>query len=104
MEKTRINYEATRNLGENVQREAANYQNLYTQQIYGTFKNMLQNCFQGDDATTAINQLDALRNDFDAMYEVMMQYGKQLVKAANDYEADMQASKALAAKLTGNRK
>lgn len=102
MEKTRINYDATRQLGKNIQSEAANYQNIYVQQIYQSFKNNLQNCFQGDDATAAINQLDALRDDFDAMYEVISQYGKQIVKAANDYEQDMIAIKHTPP--TGNRK
>ena len=104
MEKTRINYESTRQLGESIQREADSYQNIYAQQIYTTFKNSLQNCFQGDDATAAIEQLDALRDDFDAMKDVISQYGKQLVKAAQDYEEDMRASKIAASSLTSNRK
>ncbi len=104
MEKTRINYEATRQLGNDIQKEAGVYQNIYSEQIYTTFKNLLQNCFQGDDATTAIEQLDGLRNDFDAMKEVITQYGVQLVKAADNYEEDMRASKVEASALTANRK
>lgn len=104
MEKTKINYEATRELGNKIQTEANNYQNIYSQQLYTTFKNSLQNCFQGDDATAAIEQLDGLRDDFDAMKEVVTQYGKQLVKAAQDYEEDMRASKVAASVLTTNRK
>ena len=104
MEKTRISYEATRQLGDSIQKEATVYQDIYAQQIYTTSKNMLQNCFQGDDATTAMEQLDGLRNDFDAMRDVIMQYGKQLVKAAQDYEEDMSASKVAASNLTANRK
>lgn len=104
MEKTRINYEATRQLGEKIKAEAGAYQEIYATQIYSTFKNSLQNCFQGDDATTAIEQLDGLRDDFDAMKEVITQYGNQLIKAAQDYEEDMRASKNAAASLTANRK
>lgn len=104
MEKTKISYEATRDLGNKIQTEAATYQNIYSQQLYNTFKSSLQNCFQGDDAAIAIQQLDGLRDDFDAMKEVMTQYGKQLVKAADDYEADMLALKTAGGNLTANRK
>ncbi len=104
MEKTRIDYEATRELGDSIQTEAGVYQDIYATQIYTTFKTSLQNCFQGDDATAAIEQLDGLRDDFDAMRDVITQYGKQLVSAACDYEEDMQASKIAAAALTANRK
>lgn len=104
MEKTRISYEATRQLGERLKTEASSYQEIYATQIYTTFKNSLQNCFQGDDATTAIEQLDGLRDDFDAMTEVITQYGNQLIKAASDYEEDMRASKIAASNLTANRK
>ncbi len=104
MEKTKINYEATRELGNKIQTEANNYQNIYSQQLYGTFKTSLQSCFQGDDATSAIEQLDGLRDDFDAMKEVITQYGKQLVKAADNYEADMLALKNATIPLKANRK
>lgn len=104
MEKTKISYQATRDLGNQIQREANTYQSIYAQQLYTTFKNALQNCFQGDDATTAIQQLDGLRDDFDAVTEVVTQYGKQLVKAAENYETDMHAEKAKAAQLTSNRR
>lgn len=104
MEKTRISYEETRQLGEKLKTEAGNYQQIYSTDIYTNFKNALQNCFQGDDATTAIEQLDGLRDDFDAMKEVITQYGNQLIKAANDYEEDMRASKGGAANLPANRK
>ena len=104
MEKTKINYEATRQLGDSIQKEASVYQDIYAQQIYSTFKNSIQNCYQGDDATTAIGQLDGLRNDFDAMRDVITEYGKQLVKAAQDYEEDMRASKVAASDLAANRK
>lgn len=104
MENTKVNYAATRELGTKIQSEANNYQNIYTQQLYGTFKTSLQSCFQGDDATTAMEQLDGLRDDFEAMKEVITQYGKQLVKAADDYEADMLALKTRGANLTANRK
>ncbi len=104
MEKTRINYEATRQLGEDIKKEAAAYEAIYADQIYKTFKTSLQNCFQGDDATTAIEQLDGLRDDFEAMKEVITQYGNQLIKAANNYEEDMRASKLTASTLTANRK
>lgn len=104
MENTKINYEATRELGTKIQKEANNYQNIYSQQLYGTFKTALQKCFQGDDATTAMEQLDGLRDDFDAMTEVITQYGKHLVKSADNYEADMQALKIAGGNLTTNRK
>ncbi len=104
MEKTRISYEATRDLGNRIQNEANEYQRIYSDEIYSTFKTKLQDCFQGDDATTAIGQLDGLRNDFDAMKSVIEQYGKQLVKAADSYEADMRALKTEASTLTANRK
>ena len=104
MEKTKISYEATRELGNKIQSEASTYQDIYAQQLYTTFKNSLQNCFQGDDATTAIEQLDGLRDVFDAMKEVITQYGKQLVKAADNYEADMLALKTAGGNLTANRK
>lgn len=104
MQNTKINYETTRDLGTKIQNEANNYQTIYTQQLYGTFKTALQSCFQGDDATSAMEQLDGLRDDFEAMKEVVTQYGKQLVKAANDYEADMLALKQQGANLTSNRK
>lgn len=104
MEKTRINYQETRDLGEQLKKEAAAYQEIYTSQIYTNFKNSIEACFQGDDATTAINQLDALRDDFDAMTNVITQYGNQLIKAAQGYEDDMRASKVAASALTANRK
>lgn len=104
MQNTKINYEATRELGTKIQTEANNYQNIYAQQLYGTFKTALQNCFQGDDATSAMEQLDGLRDDFEAMKEVITQYGKQLVKSADNYEADMLALKASSVNLTANRK
>ena len=104
MEKTKISYEATRQLGERLKTEANNYQEIYAAQIYTNFKNSLQNCFQGDDATTAIEQLDGLRDDFDAMKEVITQYGNQLIKAAHNYEEDMRASKIAASSLITNRK
>lgn len=104
MEKTRISYEETRQLGEKLKNEATAYQQIYSTDIYTNFKNSIQNCFQGDDATTAIEQLDGLRDDFDAMKEVITQYGNQLIKAANDYEEDMRASKTQASQLPSNRK
>ena len=104
MEKTKISYEATRQLGENIKSEAGKYQDIYSTEIYSNFKSALQNCFQGDDATTAIEQLDGLRDDFDAMKEVITQYGNQLINAAKDYEEDMRASKIAASNLKANRK
>lgn len=104
MQNTKINYEATRDLGNKIQNEANNYQNIYSQQLYGTFKTALQSCFQGDDATSAMEQLDGLRDDFDAMKEVITQYGKQLVKSADGYEADMLSLKSNSVNLTANRK
>lgn len=104
MEQTRINYQETRALGEQLKREASMYEQIYSSQIYTNFKNSLEACFQGDDATTAINQLNALRDDFDAMTNVITQYGDQLIKAAQSYEDDMRASKAIASNLTANRK
>ncbi len=104
MEKTKISYEETRNLGNNIQKEANEYQRIYSDEIYSAFKTKLQSCFQGDDAATAIEQLDGLRNDFDAMKNVIEQYGKQLVKAADNYETDMRALKTDASNLTANRK
>lgn len=104
MEKARVNYEATRELGKQIKGEAEAYEQIYSTQIYTNFKEALQNAFQGDDATKAIEQLDALRNDFDAMKQVIWEYGNQLEKAANNYEEDMRASALKASKLTVNRK
>lgn len=104
MEMTKINYENTRELGRQIQNEATAYEGIYSRQIYGTFRNKLQDCFQGDDATLAIERLDALRNDFEAMKEVITQYGKQLVKVAESYEQDMNALKTTAGSLTADRK
>ena len=104
MEKTRINYEETKRLGEEIKTQANEYQQIYSNEIYSSFKTKLESCFQGDDATTAIEQLDGLRDDFDAMKEVITQYGNQLIEAAQNYEEDMIASKGGASMLTSNRK
>lgn len=104
MDETKINFEATEQLGDSVQKEAAIYQEIYAQQIYTSFKNSLQNSFQGDDATIAIEQLDSLRKDFDAMRDVIAQYGKQLVRAADGYEQDMLMLKGDAGNLPSSRK
>lgn len=104
MDETKINFEATKQLGDSVQKEAGIYQEIYAQQIYTSFKNALQNSFQGDDATIAIEQLDSLRKDFDAMRDVIAQYGKQLVRAADGYEQDMLMLKGDAGNLPSSRK
>lgn len=104
MENTRINYEATRELGRKIQNEASKYESIYSQEIYGSFKSSLQNCFQGDDADTAIAQLDGLRDDFEAMKNVVSEYGRRLIKAGDNYEEDMRASQQSASRLTANRK
>ncbi len=103
MEKTRISYEDTRQLGNQLKNKANEYQQIYAQDIYSTFKTNLKECFQGDDADAAITQLDGLRDDFDAMTEVITEYGNKLIKAADNYEEDMIASKLSASKLTANR-
>lgn len=104
MEKTKVNYEETRAVGKKIMQYADGYGQIYSQQLYTTFKNSLENCFQGDDAKAAMAQLDALRDDFEAMKEVVWRYGKQLENAANGYEEDMGVSALKAGKLTGNRK
>ena len=104
MGSTWIDYEKTRELGREIMKEAGEYESIYSQEIYGSFKTSLQNCFKGDDADTAISQLDGLRDDFDAMKTVISEYGKRLVKAGDDYEEDMRSQKAAAGRLTANRK
>lgn len=104
MEKTKINYQETREVGKKIIGYAEGYEQIYSQDLYNSFRNNLNSCFKGDDATVAIGQLDALRDDFVAMKNVIWQYGNQLIKAADAYEEDMGASKHLAGSLTGNRK
>ncbi len=104
MEKARVNYQATRELGKQIKGEAEAYEQIYSTQIYTNFKEALQNAFQGDDATTAIERLDELKDDFVAMKKVIWEYGQQLVKAADNYEQDMQGSGRIASKLAVNRK
>ena len=103
MKKIILDYEALKQVGEDIKKQAQIYEEIYTQQIYTTFRNSLQNSFQGDDAKTAIEQLDGLRDDFDAMRYVITQYGNHLVKTALDYEEDMRALKVCGGGLRSNR-
>ncbi len=104
MEQLRISYEDAREVGRKIMNEASKYEQIYSQEIYTNFKSKLQECFKGDDADTAIAQLDGLRDDFEAMKNVVNEYGMKILRAVDSYEADMEANKAAAAKLTANRK
>ena len=91
-------------LAGNIKKLASEYQGLYTNDLYGTFETQMKQAYQGDDADAAITQLDGFKDDFDAMYSVINEYGKHLENALEAYKQAQQKNTQDAASLPANRK
>lgn len=103
MAETRLNYANLRDFAKRIHELGVHYGDIYKDQLYDSFENKLKEAFQGDDATTAIGQLDALRDDFEAMEQTIEAYSKHLYRAADAYEETMGNLQKQAQNLTGNR-
>ncbi len=91
-------------LAATIKRLASEYQALYTNDLYGTFENTMKQGYQGDDADAAITQLEGFRDDFEAMYTVINEYGKHLENALEAYKQAQAKNTQDAANLPANRK
>lgn len=103
-ELTTLRYNELRDLADRIKTLAEQYKSIYEDRLYGSFKKDLKNAFKGDDAETAMGQLDGLNDDFDAMYTTIMKYSKHLSAAADAYEKKMIALNREAQNLTRDRK
>ena len=103
-ELTTLRYKELRDLADRIKKLAEQYKTIYEERLYGSFKRDLKNAFQGDDAETAMGQLDGLSDDFEAMYTTITKYGQHLSNAADAYENKMKALNREAQNLNRDRK
>lgn len=91
-------------LANSVKKLASEYQALFVNELYGTFENKMKTAYQGDDADAAITQLEGFRDDFEAMYTVINEYGKHLENALETYKQAQAKNTQDATNLPANRK
>lgn len=103
MAETVLDYAKLREFAKRIHDLGVSYNRIYNDRLYGSFEPKLKEAFQGDDADTAVRQLEALKDDFEAMESTIEAYSKHLYSAADAYEENKRKLEHKAQGLTGQR-
>ena len=81
-----------------IDNQAAEYKRLY-EQLYTEVESMASS-WQGSDNLAFTSQINGFRDDFNTMYQLMMQYSEFLKNSANTYRQTQQEVADQARRLT----
>ncbi len=81
-----------------IDNQAAEYKRLY-EQLYTEVESMASS-WQGSDNLAFTSQINGFREDFNMMYQLMMQYSEFLKNSANTYRQTQQEVADQARRLT----